>query len=90
MVVYKKSASWVYPKCVKSNAWKKEEKINYLLTMTSYDCKRHYGWRTQATWAKTFLTDHGGGVVGRPQGVDGEALCDRVICCIEAVEILVT
>ena len=58
--------------------------------MASYSCEPHYRCHTQTTWAKTFLTDHGGGVVGRPQGVDGEALCDRVICCIEAVEILVT
>ena len=47
MVTYQKSASWVPPKWVKSNAWRereKEERVK-VSTMAGYACERHGGAR---------------------------------------------
>ena len=43
------------PKWVKSNERREEERKS-VLTMASYTCERHHGWRTQTAWTKILLT----------------------------------
>ena len=54
MGVLRKSVSWVLPKLVKSNAWKRRK---YVLKITSYAFNHVHGWRTQATLDQFYILE---------------------------------
>ena len=49
-------------KCMEKNKRERKKKRKNVLTMPSYACKYHYGWRMQAIWTKTRV-DPGGKIL---------------------------